>query len=160
MTVNTVLVSPAGFLLDFISFPVIKGFTCAAAVTIGFGQVKVSLSNTHTHARGKTHIWPLLFVRLFQNLLGLNGIPSEFVLEVYYTFYRIPEARIGDVILGLLCVFLLVLLVFMKTNLGPDDPPDSKYKRVSRKLVWTVATSQYLFERDWVHMSEECKCIS
>ncbi|KAM4583739.1 sodium-independent sulfate anion transporter isoform 2-T2 [Odontesthes bonariensis] len=29
-----------GFLLDFVSYPVIKGFTCAAAVTIGFGQVK------------------------------------------------------------------------------------------------------------------------
>lgn len=37
----TARVSP-GFLLNFISFPVIKGFTCAAAVTIGFGQVKVS----------------------------------------------------------------------------------------------------------------------
>ncbi|CAG06033.1 unnamed protein product [Tetraodon nigroviridis] len=103
-----------GFLLDFISFPVIKGFTCAAAVTIGFGQVK--------------------------NILGLHGIPSQFFLEVYYTFLRIPEARVGDVILGLLCVFLLVLLVFMKTNLGPDHPLDSKYRKVSRKLVWTVAT--------------------
>uniref|UniRef100_F6XCG1 Sodium-independent sulfate anion transporter n=1 Tax=Ornithorhynchus anatinus TaxID=9258 RepID=F6XCG1_ORNAN len=30
-----------GFLLDFISSPVIKGFTSAASVTIGFGQVKV-----------------------------------------------------------------------------------------------------------------------
>ncbi|CAL8388130.1 unnamed protein product [Arctogadus glacialis] len=30
-----------GFLLDFVSYPVIKGFTCAAAVTIGFGQIKV-----------------------------------------------------------------------------------------------------------------------
>lgn len=30
-----------GFLLDFISYPVIKGFTSAAAVTIAFGQVKV-----------------------------------------------------------------------------------------------------------------------
>lgn len=103
-----------GFLLDFISFPVIKGFTCAAAVTIGFGQVK--------------------------NILGLHGVPSEFFLEVYYTFYRIPEARVGDVILGLLCVFLLLLLVLMKANLGPDDPPDFTYRRVSRKLVWTVAT--------------------
>lgn len=36
------LLISAGFLLDFISYPVIKGFTCAAAVTIGFGQVKVS----------------------------------------------------------------------------------------------------------------------
>nr|XP_029508058.1 sodium-independent sulfate anion transporter-like [Oncorhynchus nerka] len=56
-----------GFLLDFISFPVIKGFTCAAAVTIGFGQVK--------------------------NVLGLKDIPHEFFLQVYYTFYRIPETR-------------------------------------------------------------------
>uniref|UniRef100_A0A8K9UQZ0 Solute carrier family 26 member 11 n=1 Tax=Oncorhynchus mykiss TaxID=8022 RepID=A0A8K9UQZ0_ONCMY len=44
-----------GFLLDFISFPVIKGFTCAAAVTIGFGQVK--------------------------NVLGLKDIPHEFFLQ-------------------------------------------------------------------------------
>lgn len=30
-----------GFLLDFISCPVIKGFTSAATITIGFGQIKV-----------------------------------------------------------------------------------------------------------------------
>uniref|UniRef100_A0AAX7UAF1 STAS domain-containing protein n=1 Tax=Astatotilapia calliptera TaxID=8154 RepID=A0AAX7UAF1_ASTCA len=65
-----------GFLLDFISFPVIKGFTCAAAVTIGFGQVK--------------------------NILGIQGVPQQFFLEVYYTFHKIPEARIGDVVLGLI----------------------------------------------------------
>nr|XP_046261964.1 sodium-independent sulfate anion transporter [Scatophagus argus] len=103
-----------GFLLDFISFPVIKGFTCAAAVTIGFGQVK--------------------------NILGLQGIPHEFFLEVYYTFYKIPEARIGDVVLGLLCLALLVILLFMKTTLGPDDAPYSNNSRVARKLVWAVAT--------------------
>ncbi|XP_022611259.1 sodium-independent sulfate anion transporter [Seriola dumerili] len=101
-----------GFLLDFISFPVIKGFTCAAAVTIGFGQVK--------------------------NILGLRGIPHQFFLEVYYTFYKIPEARIGDVVLGLLCLGLLVMLMFMKTSLGSDDGPPSS--RFARKLVWAVAT--------------------
>lgn len=103
-----------GFLLDFISFPVIKGFTCAAAVTIGFGQVK--------------------------NILGLQGIPQEFFLEVYYTFYRIPEARIGDVVLGLLCLGLLIMLLFMKASLGSDEAPYSSCSRVARKLVWTVAT--------------------
>ncbi|XP_054461207.1 sodium-independent sulfate anion transporter isoform X2 [Anoplopoma fimbria] len=101
-----------GFLLDFISFPVIKGFTCAAAVTIGFGQVK--------------------------NILGLQGVPQEFFLEVYYTFYKIPEARIGDVVLGLLCLALLVMLLFMKTSLGSEDAPTCS--RVARKLVWIVAT--------------------
>nr|XP_019940023.1 PREDICTED: sodium-independent sulfate anion transporter [Paralichthys olivaceus] len=101
-----------GFLLDFISFPVIKGFTCAAAVTIGFGQVK--------------------------NILGLQGIPHPFYLEVYYTFFKIPEAKIGDVVLGLLCLTLLVMLMLMKTGLGSEDAP--RYARLSRKLVWAVAT--------------------
>jgi hypothetical protein len=30
-----------GFIVDFISFPVINGFTTSAAITIGFGEVKV-----------------------------------------------------------------------------------------------------------------------
>ncbi|XP_074518389.1 sodium-independent sulfate anion transporter [Halichoeres trimaculatus] len=103
-----------GFLLDFISYPVIKGFTCAAAITIGFGQVK--------------------------NILGLKGVPPEFFQQVYYTFYRIQEAKIGDVVLGLLCLTLLIMLVFMKKNLSPDDSEDSTCTRVARKLVWVVAT--------------------
>lgn len=105
-----------GFLLDFISYPVIKGFTCAAAVTIGFGQVK--------------------------NILGLQGIPQEFFLEVYYTFYKIPEARVGDVVLGLLCLSVLIMLVFMKASLGSDDvdASTSTSSRIARKLVWIVAT--------------------
>ncbi|KAL8163431.1 UNVERIFIED_CONTAM: hypothetical protein K2H54_020937 [Gekko kuhli] len=56
-----------GFLLDFISYPVIRGFTSAAAVTIGFNQVKA--------------------------LLGLQNIPRQFFLQVYYTFSRIGETR-------------------------------------------------------------------
>ncbi|XP_077381149.1 sodium-independent sulfate anion transporter isoform X2 [Festucalex cinctus] len=106
-----------GFLLDFISFPVIKGFTCAAAITIGFGQVK--------------------------NILGLQNIPHEFFPQLYYTFYKISEVRIGDVVLGLLCVALLVMLTTMKTSLGPDDDDDdapSRFSRTARRFVWAVAT--------------------
>ncbi|XP_061588484.1 sodium-independent sulfate anion transporter [Cololabis saira] len=104
-----------GFLLDFISYPVIKGFTCAAAVTIGFGQVK--------------------------NILGIQGVPHQFFLEVYYTFYKIPEARVGDVVLGLLSLSLLVMLTLMKSSLGPDDSSSSSTSStIARKLVWAVAT--------------------
>ncbi|PNI14226.1 SLC26A11 isoform 15, partial [Pan troglodytes] len=67
-----------GFLLDFISYPVIKGFTSAAAVTIGFGQIK--------------------------NLLGLQNIPRPFFLQVYHTFLRIAETSVGDAVLGLVCM--------------------------------------------------------
>ncbi|KAG7223797.1 hypothetical protein INR49_026480 [Caranx melampygus] len=120
-----------GFLLDFISFPVIKGFTCAAAVTIGFGQVK--------------------------NILGLKDIPHQFYLEVYYTFYKIPEARIGDVVLGLLCLGLLVMLMFMKMSLGSGDgPPFSRIARnwcgpslpVMRNALVVVAASIIAFSWD------------
>uniref|UniRef100_A0A665UTE8 Sodium-independent sulfate anion transporter n=1 Tax=Echeneis naucrates TaxID=173247 RepID=A0A665UTE8_ECHNA len=107
-----------GFLVDFISFPVIKGFTCAAAITIGFGQVK--------------------------NILGLQGIPQQFFLEVYYTFYRISEARIGDVVLGLLCLSLLVMLMLMKKKLvsydGSTSETNSRNSTLAGKLVWIVAT--------------------
>lgn len=79
-----------------------------------------------------------------QNILGLKGVPQQFFLQVYYTFHRIPEAKIGDVVLGLLCLTLLVMLSLMKASLGPppnDCPPSS---RVARRMVWGIATSQYL----------------
>lgn len=81
----------------------------------------------------------------FQNILGLKGIPHDFFLEVYYTFHRIPEARPGDVVLGLLCISLLLMLLFMKSSLpSENDPLQPKCSRVARNLVWTIATSQYL----------------
>ncbi|XP_013886711.1 sodium-independent sulfate anion transporter isoform X2 [Austrofundulus limnaeus] len=101
-----------GFLLDFISYPVIKGFTCAAAVTIGFGQVK--------------------------NILGIRGVPQHFFLEVYYTFYKIPEARVGDVVLGLVCLSLLIIFMCMKSP--PASANTSTFSSFARKLVWAVAT--------------------
>ncbi|KAG7491184.1 hypothetical protein MATL_G00000200 [Megalops atlanticus] len=103
-----------GFLLDFISYPVIKGFTCAAAVTIGFGQLK--------------------------NILGLRNIPQQFFLEVYYTFHNIPEARVGDVILGVSCLVFLVALTLMKRTLGPASDDLPVHRRAARGLVSGLAT--------------------
>lgn len=105
-----------GFLLDFISFPVIKGFTCAAAVTIGFGQVK--------------------------NILGLKDVPHEFFQEVYCTFRKIPEARVGDVVLGLLCLTVLVMLMLMKKTAGPDSHDRPAHARVARRFVFGLATAR------------------
>ncbi|XP_010014853.1 PREDICTED: sodium-independent sulfate anion transporter-like, partial [Nestor notabilis] len=61
-----------GFLLDFISCPVIKGFTSAASITISFNQIK--------------------------NILGLRGIPRQFFLQVYETLRRIGETRVSYLI--------------------------------------------------------------
>ncbi|XP_051765668.1 sodium-independent sulfate anion transporter [Ctenopharyngodon idella] len=103
-----------GFLLDFISYPVIKGFTCAAAVTISFGQVK--------------------------NILGLKEIPQQFFLQVYYTFHKIPEARVGDVILGLCCLFFLITMTLMKNSLDSAEEEAPLLIRSAQRLVWSFAT--------------------
>lgn len=80
----------------------------------------------------------------FQNILGLKGIPHEFFLEVYYTFHKIPEARVGDVVMGLLCISLLLMLLFMKSSLPSEDEQlRSRCSKVAANLVWTLATSQY-----------------
>ncbi|XP_053423839.1 sodium-independent sulfate anion transporter isoform X2 [Nycticebus coucang] len=105
-----------GFLLDFISFPVIKGFTSAAAVTIGFGQIK--------------------------NLLGLQNIPRQFFLQVYHTFLSIGETRVGDAVLGLVCMVLLLVLKLMRDHVPPvylDMPPGV---RLSHGLVWVATTAR------------------
>ncbi|XP_028642556.1 sodium-independent sulfate anion transporter isoform X1 [Grammomys surdaster] len=105
-----------GFLLDFISFPVIKGFTSAASITIGFGQIK--------------------------NLLGLQNIPRQFFLQVYHTFLHIGETRVGDAVLGLACMALLLVLKFMREHMPPPHPEMPLGVKVSRGLVWTVTTAR------------------
>ncbi|XP_063054679.1 sodium-independent sulfate anion transporter [Engraulis encrasicolus] len=103
-----------GFLLELISYPVIKGFTSAAAVTIGFGQIK--------------------------NILGLTNIPRQFFLEVFYTFQKIPETRLGDVLLGVCCLLLLNVFFWMKKTLPPLTEAQPTCVRMTHRLVWGAAT--------------------
>eukprot|EP00076_Gallus_gallus_P031949 XP_024997487.1 sodium-independent sulfate anion transporter isoform X3 [Gallus gallus] len=145
-----------GFLLDFVSCPVIKGFTSAASITIGFNQVK--------------------------NILGLQGIPRQFFLQVYETLRRIGEARIlpvpkahprgcafvtspppvfddpraslrgsspatshcraGDAILGLSCLAALAGLRAMKSRLHPTASTEPLAARASVLLVRSCATAR------------------
>uniref|UniRef100_A0A493TWF4 Solute carrier family 26 member 11 n=1 Tax=Anas platyrhynchos platyrhynchos TaxID=8840 RepID=A0A493TWF4_ANAPP len=108
--------APAGFLLDFISCPVIKGFTSAASITISFNQVK--------------------------NILGLHGIPRQFFLQVYETLRRIGETRPGDAILGLTCLAALAGLRAMKSRLPPTSHTEPLATRASYLIVWTCATAR------------------
>ncbi|XP_063265269.1 sodium-independent sulfate anion transporter isoform X2 [Prinia subflava] len=103
-----------GFLLDFISCPVIKGFTSAASITISFNQIK--------------------------NILGLQGIPRQFFLQVYETLRRIGETRAGDAVLGLTCLAALAGLRAMKSRLPPAAPADPLAVRISYLIVWISAT--------------------
>uniref|UniRef100_A0A8C0K878 Sodium-independent sulfate anion transporter n=1 Tax=Canis lupus dingo TaxID=286419 RepID=A0A8C0K878_CANLU len=111
-----------GFLLDFISCPVIKGFTSAATITIGFGQIK--------------------------NLLGLQDIPRQFFLQVYQTFRKVGETRylVGDAVLGLVCMVLLLVLKLMDPE-EPDFTSGSRSVLARNALVVSFAALvAYSFE--------------
>ncbi|TRZ03386.1 hypothetical protein DNTS_013868 [Danionella cerebrum] len=106
-----------GFLLDFISYPVIKGFTCAAAVTIGFGQVKCPLE---------------------MSLQTLDHNRLFFKNSVISLFWS--ASWVGDVVLGLSCLLFLLMLTFMKKSLSSIDDDASFLVRSARGLVWSLAT--------------------
>ncbi|NXP05997.1 S2611 protein, partial [Thinocorus orbignyianus] len=105
-----------GFLLDFISCPVIKGFTSAASITITFSQVK--------------------------NLLGLQGIPRQFFLQLYEMLRRIGETRVGDAVLGLACLAVLAGLRAMKDRLPRASHTEPLAARISYLIIWTSATAR------------------
>ncbi|XP_060521728.1 sodium-independent sulfate anion transporter-like [Cylas formicarius] len=73
-----------GFLVEFFSFPIISGFTTAAAISIASTQIKP--------------------------LLGISGKSSEFLESWESTIEHFSEVRQWDMILGLttiVCLFLL-----------------------------------------------------
>ena len=86
--------SLTGFLVDFIPVPVISGFTSAAAITIAFGQVKVTdfqfllLPRTYMN-----YTIQCLVPRPLQSLLGIHHIRRPFVEEVGDIFHHIKETK-------------------------------------------------------------------
>jgi len=104
-----------GFLVDFIPYPCINAFTCAAAITIGFGQVK--------------------------SLLGLENISREFMHQVYDTFKHIPDTKIYDFIIGLVSLILLYILKRVK-NIKWSNNDVSCGLQVVRKTLWILGTAR------------------
>ncbi|XP_056018218.1 sodium-independent sulfate anion transporter-like isoform X2 [Ostrea edulis] len=107
-----------GILVNFISYPVINAFTSAAAITIGFGQVK--------------------------GVLGLSHIPRDFPEMVYETCKKIPETNVWDLTLGLASLVLLFLLKKIrniKWNDDPDGPGPHCCVAICRYILWIVGTA-------------------
>lgn len=105
-----------GFLVRFISLPVISGFVSAAAITIGFGQVK--------------------------SLLGLKHIPREFIPNVIGTFKHIKETNPWDLLLGFCCIILLLLLKKMNRLKWDEDEYVPTWQRACRKFLWLLSTAR------------------
>lgn len=73
----------SGFIVEFFSYPVIAGFTTAAALNIASSQIK--------------------------SLLGIAGKSQEFLESWVYVFEHITETRMWDAILGFTTIIFLVI---------------------------------------------------
>jgi len=98
-----------GFLVRFVSVPVISAFTSAAAITIACGQLK--------------------------DWNGLKHVPRDFFGNLTYIFEHTSEWNLYDLAYGLVCAVILVLMGFLPrlNRVRPDTP---LYSRVLRKLAW------------------------
>lgn len=83
-----------GFVIDFVSEPVLSGFSSAVAIMIFTGQIK--------------------------SLLGINAKGHTF-LQVWRTILQdIQNTRLGDTIMGVTCLIVLVLMRVSLTFLCSD----------------------------------------
>ncbi|KAF7278204.1 hypothetical protein GWI33_008698 [Rhynchophorus ferrugineus] len=107
-----------GFLVEFVSTPVVSAFTSAGAITIASSQVK--------------------------NLFGLKFKAENFV-EVWRKFFaHITEVKLYDTILGFGCIAVLLLLRKLKDYGEPPVTPSGSEKTASvgKKLVWFASVGR------------------
>uniref|UniRef100_A0ABD2XN27 STAS domain-containing protein n=1 Tax=Trichogramma kaykai TaxID=54128 RepID=A0ABD2XN27_9HYME len=106
------------FLIDFISGPVSVGFTSAAAIIIATSQVK--------------------------DILGISIKGGKFTQVWHQIFEQIGQTRLWDVVLGLTCMF--ILLVMRKVKDIPVVPKDEKkpaaWRLTLEKFLWLMSTAR------------------
>lgn len=102
-----------GFIMRFVSVPVISGFTSAAAITIALGQLK--------------------------HIFGVKTTSQDFFPQLAQTLKSLGEANVWDLVMGLSCVIILSLLRYIREWMSPSSPEDSLCQKVSKKLIWLVS---------------------
>ncbi|CAH1996914.1 unnamed protein product [Acanthoscelides obtectus] len=107
-----------GFLVDFVSTPVVAAFTSAGAITIASSQVK--------------------------NLIGVHIGGGETFFEIWKKlFEHIGNFKKWDTILGLSCCALLLLMRKMKDFGAALISTDSKEKTPTyKKIVWLTSVAR------------------
>uniref|UniRef100_A0A336MXD7 CSON007755 protein n=1 Tax=Culicoides sonorensis TaxID=179676 RepID=A0A336MXD7_CULSO len=107
-----------GFVIDFVSGPVLSGFSSAVAIMIFTGQIKSFLG---IHAKGFT------FIQVWKSILK-----------------DIHNTRIGDTIMGLCCIVTLLLMRQLpRLKFGPeDDNQKSTWQKVINKIIWIIGTAR------------------
>lgn len=102
-----------GFLVGFISAPVVSGFTTATSIIILVAQLK--------------------------SLFGLHFKSLGFTDNVRQLIYHFLSLRIGDTILGVSCIIFLLSMRHLKDlNLSENIPK----RKLLKNIFWFLATSR------------------
>lgn len=105
-----------GFVIDFISYPVLTGFTTSAALTIAWGQV--------------------------HSLLGLSSkiVRRQFQDSVHDVFANLHLVKYPDIIMGFVCILLTIACQKLKQKM------DKKKKRnLIENVGWFVGAAGNFF---------------
>lgn len=106
-----------GFLVNFLSAPVISGYTSAAALIIAFSQLKY--------------------------LLGIKIPNSNFIHEVIYNAaINISSANLITITIGIAGIVLLLALKSIKKHYKIDIPAPLALVALSTLLVWSFGLNQ------------------
>ncbi|XP_053607161.1 sodium-independent sulfate anion transporter-like isoform X2 [Plodia interpunctella] len=110
-------VSQLGFLVEFVSLPVVSGFTSAASITIASSQIK--------------------------GLLGLRFSAETFISTWKGVYQHIGETRFPDTLLSLACCIVLMGMKALK-DVRLKDSRDEKNRRsvVLQKLFWFAGVAR------------------
>lgn len=91
-----------GFLFEFISMPVIKAFSTATAILVIESQLKV--------------------------MLGIKYLAAGFIESIQTLSFRVHEANLGDLIMGLCAIIFLIFAEFL--GRVAERPNQSKVKKL------------------------------
>lgn len=104
------------FLIDFISVPVLAGFTSAAAIKIATSQLK--------------------------GMFGLALPRDHFFHTLYNNFANLPRARVADSVLGFTCLALFIALRQVGVwNMKQQTKTSAS--SIFRKILWFVCTARF-----------------
>ncbi|XP_049948395.1 sodium-independent sulfate anion transporter [Schistocerca serialis cubense] len=107
-----------GFLVGFISAPVMSGFTSATSVIIIVAQIK--------------------------GIMGVRFKSQNFIDNLRQLYLHLPQTNPYDCLVGISCIIFLLLLRKLKdVKVGPDNVEhQTPSQRRIRKLLWFISISR------------------
>ncbi|KAK9500658.1 hypothetical protein O3M35_001883 [Rhynocoris fuscipes] len=123
-----------GFLVGFISAPVVSGFTTATSIIIVVAQLK--------------------------GLFGLYFKSLGFVDNVMQVFNNLSQLRLGDTILGISCIIFLLLMRQLKEIKLPEKMPKRKLLKNTFWFLSTARNASIVLITSLISMAYESKGLN